>query len=740
MDCLIDDTVTNPAQNEDIVLLENAPPCKRARKGLSGSRATPFQKKHLLEYGLAVAARDPSTTEVVSVRCRFCVIFGRENNSKNCSTAWSFEGPPFRPENYRQHHVKNHPSKWVEYKSSSTKEKAEFFNVPEAEKYASKIECYLEPRSSSLRFCFHPDIVNVIIGELLLHIDDSGELQVQIEKIFTFNRESNEYFVEINQVKQFELAVRFVGRGMSFRMASDAIQDAKEVLSVAKLGFCNHSHVAKYARVICAASFQKIRDILKESWAFAVAFDGSTDLHGVSYIDVRIRYCNGSAIDNLHLIAVPFQGSHTGSAMFEMLVKLFDAVCPEWRSKLIGCSTDGAANMTGHLSGVVTRIQQAIKGQGFVRVWCLLHQIDIVLQKSFKSLSDGEFYQSLTSLVSHLRKQKLFSDRIQAVCPLLSATRWVSMSRVSEFLLRHRQEILSHFDRIGNERPEQIRFLPDLKWWILLAGVNDVSTQINIVVKKLQGRRLTLGNQQFELEQLAVSLKKRVFLQDPGESISLVSSDCSDIIVIDDWKLEKEQVLGFLQDQGIFVVQTLRQCSETDTNLLCMQTAKFLVSILQGLANITAIRDESNARLDIDHPPTLPHEIAALKPRQVANLVLEYHYRLSCTWDESRIHRIDEQHKHLLYAIEREQRLKSSIDKMTASTEFSEAWGSPGLKDRFPDLVQFLGGLACPFPNTATVESDFSVLKWEKDSHRNALTSFSLEGILHCRQFTQLLS
>jgi hypothetical protein len=40
--------------------------------------------------------------------------------------------------------------------------------------------------------------------------------------------------------------------------------------------------------------------------------------------------------------------------------------------------------------------------------------------------------------------------------------------------------------------------------------------------------------------------------------------------------------------------------------------------------------------------------------------------------------------------------------------------------------MEFCGGLASPFPNTATVESDFSVLKWEKDLHRSNITSFSL--------------
>ena len=39
------------------------------------------------------------------------------------------------------------------------------------------------------------------------------------------------------------------------------------------------------------------------------------------------------------------------------------------------------------------------------------------------------------------------------------------------------------------------------------------------------------------------------------------------------------------------------------------------------------------------------------------------------------------------------------------------------------------------FANTASVESDFSILGWEMDDHRLSMTDLSLEGILHCKQF-----
>jgi hypothetical protein len=59
---------------------------------------------------------------------------------------------------------------------------------------------------------------------------------------------------------------------------------------------------------------------------------------------------------------------------------------------------------------------------------------------------------------------------------------------------------------------------------------------------------------------------------------------------------------------------------------------------------------------------------------------------------------------------------------------------------RFPVLKEFSGGLASVFLGTATVESDFRVLKWEFDQYRSSLTGFSLEGINQCKQFKMLSS
>jgi hypothetical protein len=44
------------------------------------------------------------------------------------------------------------------------------------------------------------------------------------------------------------------------------------------------------------------------------------------------------------------------------------------------------------------------------------------------------------------------------------------------------------------------------------------------------------------------------------------------------------------------------------------------------------------------------------------------------------------------------------------------------------------------FANTASVESDFSVLKWEMDEFRSSMASLTLEGVLQSKQRTLLSS
>jgi hypothetical protein len=73
-------------------------------------------------------------------------------------------------------------------------------------------------------------------------------------------------------------------------------------------------------------------------------------------------------------------------------------------------------------------------------------------------------------------------------------------------------------------------------------------------------------------------------------------------------------------------------------------------------------------------------------------------------------------------------------------SSFADAWKVVvnTINDGFQNLNAFCGGIATLFPGTCTVESNFSILRWEKHSLRISLSDFYLEAVLQARQFLMI--
>ena len=115
------------------------------------------------------------------------------------------------------------------------------------------------------------------------------------------------------------------------------------------------------------------------------------------------------------------------------------------RTKILNIATDGEPTMTGHIQGVQTRFEEAATGSIF-RVWCGLHQLDLAAQKQYEEMFDGEFTKLLTGLIGYLRRQPdLISDI--GKCPTFASTRWLSMPRVTEWLMQHRAKVVEYLEQ-----------------------------------------------------------------------------------------------------------------------------------------------------------------------------------------------------------------------------------------------------------------------------------------------------
>jgi hypothetical protein len=74
----------------------------------------------------------------------------------------------------------------------------------------------------------------------------------------------------------------------------------------------------------------------------------------------------------------------------------------------------------------------------------------------------------------------------------------------------------------------------------------------------------------------------------------------------------------------------------------------------------------------------------------------------------------------------------SIVDQHDHTTSFNEAWNSFD-GTRFDQLRRLCAELATVFPNSTSVESNFSIFKWEFDEFHKNLLDLSLEGIFQAK-------
>jgi hypothetical protein len=90
---------------------------------------------------------------------------------------------------------------------------------------------------------------------------------------------------------------------------------------------------------------------------------------------------------------------------------------------------------------------------------------------------------------------------------------------------------------------------------------------------------------------------------------------------------------------------------------------------------------------------------------------------------------VESEHRELFVVYVCEPDVKVALNKHDKKTFFNEVWDC--LKGRFMQQRQLCGGLTTVFSNTTSVESDFSIVKWEKNDSRSSLMSLSFAGIMH---------
>jgi hypothetical protein len=267
--------------------------------------------------------------------------------------------------------VASHPAKWSEYqqklaaKGRSAETNTEFFDVNKLTSQFRRVQ------DSSVK----KKKVNSDGGDLIKSLyemveeyaaDDPDFRSVTILENYDSDSDSDEgsgdedhqgYVADLGSEATFLHVVELVKAGLSYRQVSEGVALPRSKISGARSLFrpVMRQTASKYIRLIAVVGLGTLSSLLKHAWAYSLAADASAQIHGIACFSIRIRVpsVDGKKCSqhSLHVVAPPLQGSHTGATMLNLTAEVMGALDSQWRAKLIGVTSDGAANMAGRFSG-----------------------------------------------------------------------------------------------------------------------------------------------------------------------------------------------------------------------------------------------------------------------------------------------------------------------------------------------------------------------------------------------------
>lgn len=734
-----------------------------------GKRNTPFQPGHGMFYALRPVSRDPVTNVVTAVACRFCEKFGREEKvgaKRRATQHVKHFKQPFRTENYHQHHLGQHPTRWTEYKGLSPERKVLYLasaNDQSANDYSHIENVVSNPtpitpstappitdavvdqpnllpagalaadQDRPIKFAIEKPIVDVVIGDLLFDEQIESVPKDRAIRAFTTTQQSTtDYFVNIKNRRLYDVTVKFVALGASPKLTTGLITQMPLVQSSPSstmkfLEECTEQKVIAYIRCVWAANFQGLADLMRDSWAFSLSFDRSTHRQ-TFFLQVRIRFCIADDMHSFHILALPLPDRYNYETISKSLIRLLDVLCTTWRDKLIGLSTDGfeVVNSPTHV------IVDTIKGQAsstVIRSWSGANQLDLVMKYVYNTVLNDEFYDVLSQLIAYLRRQDTLIEEMKSVCPRLSPSSWLSVEKCLKWIKTNRIRLLQYLEekKPGSE--------PDMSWWVLAMALWEFTHAAEKTYHRIRGLTTMVSQQTSELSELVQTLHRISGCKGPitDDELSLLTE--WDLILERKYVVHKSTIRNFLSGLGSFIHIAMGELPPPTLDEVIKKVGTMFLSAVVCLSDIIRDRDGGSpvARL----PPVLPHELIKLTRAAFNSDVRNQAHRLSTTFSPAEIEYIEQEFGEFLEAYHREEVFKASLHAIDESTSFSNAWGI--LKKRFRHLFFYCGGIASAYPEVGGENPSFSILQWETEVFESSKTTdFSLEGFLHSKQYSRL--
>ena len=321
------------------------------------------------------------------------------------------------------------------------------------------------------------------------------------------------------------------------------------------------------------------------------------------------------------------------------------------------------------------------------------------------------------------------------LCLLLLVT-YIGNRNSSPICKQHVQNLLLDGQHIHETMPKET---PPSWWWIVVSAISALSQQVNIAIVKLQSKDLLVSQQTAILQDLGSVLCTQIDVEGPfpESHITIIDKDYNS--TYGSWSVSHNNVNQYLLDQGMFIQESLTMLGYDASHDIVNIIGHYIVYIIDGIIKIQAECTSTNGPEELyTIPPVLPHQLVQLCGAAFTAIIVKHLPQLKHSWGMNQIADLETEFRELCLKYQSNPVFTKAIDACDSNTSFQQAWSI--VEGQFDVIRNFCGGIATVFANTATVESDFSILGWEKDEYRMSLTDLSLEGILQCKQHDLLNS
>jgi hypothetical protein len=765
-------------------------------KKSSKTRHTPFTSQRGFMLGLG-----KPTTDFKRSTCKFCLSFGYEDHPGNLPmdpTAKKLKSnikmAPYQVTNHSSSQVKRHmqryhPQKFAEYQALVREINADpLRSRAEAEYFFSQtlMDAFVTPgEEKALRLFFDVNVVRLSkelfekdpefegvqslpkltpVYDKPLEVNSDEESEDDCEQMDASANSSTivGYMHYVKRLSAFTYVSDLVAGSCSFRQIAAVVSTTRSTFSAARADLppVTRAEAATIVRLNALIGLQSISEILDSVHAFSLAADASSLIHAKSYFAIRIRVPprnHEEGISNLHIIAAPMTSRHTGLHMYNLTVQVLDRLVKDWRLKLIGVTSDGAANMTGSQAGWQSRLQVSSTGKTFYRIWCGAHQLDLIDKGAISALKEigSEWHAKLHQLIGILRKQYSLIEEMGTKSPYDINVRWSSLGAVVTWYKRHRDRLQTYL--ADNENETMAAFGEDTVWWLQTLVLEAHFTAVCKAMQFVQGKTALIAEQNERIDELYAEIVELYgILKDPsfqpcgpavcGRAPGRVTFSAVGAH-LGEHSMMYVTLLAHVKSISLDVRSLVNELEQDDQRgegpeelrSVIKEIAVVALTTVEGLRLLSVSRTSSNGpsqRL----PSVLPLDVAKIPPPEFIDIVADHADRFRSLYGSEAVDSISAEHRELRRAVEHgnEPELQRRLTDAAKETRgFLELWKPVGR--RFENLRLLLGGIATVFPGSSTVESDFSIINYEKDSFRSRLADLSVEGTLHAKQRQEVL-